>query len=267
MKLESFLMKRIILTAILLLCTCIVAEAQWARYGFRVGAGASHIFDDISSVSPVFGAGAGIFVDYGFENAKIAWNTNLYLELGVNFRRSGGNLQELINVDNNLTIRESYYHTYYAQIPIMLGFKYEIPVRRAGHYINVLFGPAFSAGIWGTYRDRKVSPYNPHANANYDNYAVDDNEARSAFKYIRRFDADAIIMVGYHYRQFMLDLVFDFGFVPVGPEDDALRIIEQQVTGDEKMKITVPGGNNMTYMLSFGYYIPIHEKARYRGRR
>ena len=65
----------------------------------------------------------------------------------------------------------------------------------------------------------------------------------------------------------MLDLVFDFGFVPVGPEDDSLRIIEQQVTGDEKMKITVPGGNNMTYMLSFGYYIPIHEKARYRGRR
>ena len=260
-------MKRIILTATLLLFASLSVQAQWARYGFRVGAGASHIFDDISSVSPVFGAGAGIFVDYGFENAKISWNTNLYLQFGLNFRRSGGNLQELINEDNNLTIRESYYHTYYAQIPILLGFKYEIPIRRAGHYINVLFGPAFSAGLYGKYRNRQVSPYNPHSNANYDNYSADNYAARDAFKYIRRFDADAIVSIGYHYRQYMIDFIFDFGFVPISPEDDALHIIERNVTGDEKMNITVPGGNNMTYMLSFGYYIPINEKARYRGGR
>lgn len=260
-------MKRILLIAALLLMTASAAEAQWARYGFRVGAGASHIFDDISSVSPVFGGQLGAFVDYGFENAKIAWNTNLYLEFGLNFRRSGGNLQELIDIDNNLTVRESYYHTYYAQIPVMLGFKYEIPVRRAGHYINVLFGPAFSAGLFGNYRNRQISPYNPHANASYDNYSEDDYAARKAFKYIRRFDADVVVSLGYHYRQFMFDFVFNFGFVPIAPEDDALRIIEREVVGDEKYKVTVPGGNNLSYMFSFGYYIPINEKARFHGRR
>ena len=261
------MIKRIILTITLLLLVGFTAQAQWARYGFRVGAGASHIFDDISSVSPVFGGAAGIFVDYGFENAKIAWNTNLYLQFGVNFRRSGGNLQELINEDNNLTIRESYYHNYYAQIPVLLGFKYEIPVRRAGHYVNFMVGPAFSAGLFGEYRNRQISPYNPHANSSNDNFADEDYAARKSFKYIRRFDADVVVALGYHYRQFMIDFIFDFGFVPIKPEDDAVRIIERQVTGDEKMKVTVPGGNNMTYMLSFGYYIPINERARYHGRR
>ena len=264
-------MKKIIFTLTILLAISQTVEAQWARYGFRLGAGASHVFDDISSVSPVFGAGVGAFIDYGFENAKIAWNTNLYLEFGVNFVRKGGNQQELVNHDNNLSVRECYYHTYYAQVPILLGFKYEIPVRHAGHYINVLFGPAFSAGVYGKYRDRKISPYNPHANANYDNYAIDDYAARDAFKYIRRFDADAIVSIGYHYRHFMFDLIFDFGFVPICPTDDAIRIIERDITGDEKYEITVPGGNNLSYMLSFGYNIPINEKARYnsntRGRR
>ena len=240
-------MKKFIFISTILLATCLTAQAQWARYGFRVSAGAAHIFDDISSVSPVLGAGAGIFVDYGFEKAKIAWNTNLYLQFGVNFVRKGGNLQELINEDNNLTVRESYYHTYYAQIPLLLGFKYEIPVRHAGHYINFLFGPAFSAGCFGEYRNTKISPFSPHANASYDNWAEDDYAARKAF----------------NYRHFMIDVIFDFGFIPIAPEDDALRLLEQQVTGDDKMRVTVPGGNNLSYMLSFGYNISINEKARY----
>ena len=260
-------MKRIILTITLLLLVGFTAQAQWARYGFRVGAGASHLFDDITSVSPIFGGEVGMFVDYGFENAKIAWNTNLYLEFGFNFIRKGGNRTEFLNEDNNLYIAEAYYHNYYAQIPVLLGFKYEIPVRKAGHYINFLGGPAFSAGIYGIHRYRQVSPYNSHPNANYDNFALDDYDVRKSFKFIRRFDADVVVALGYHYRQFMIDFIFDFGFVPIAPEDDAVRIIESQVSGDEKMEVKVPGPNNLSYMLSFGYYIPINERARYHGRR
>ena len=256
-------MKKILLILTLLTATIGVANAQWARWGAKAGAGVSMIHDDISSTSPILGGFAGIYVDYGFENAKIAWNTNLYLQFGVNFTRKGGNFQELFKYENELSIREGFYHNYYAQVPVLLGFKFEMPVKHAGHYVNILFGPAFSAGVYGKYRWRTITTYNPQAGANSDNYGTDDKSARNSFSFVNRFDANLIVSVGYHYRHLMLDLVFDYGFIPVRPEEDAIRKIEREQTGNSNYKIEVPGGNLMTVMLSAGFNIPINEKARY----
>lgn len=251
----------IILVAVIALGSS--AQAQLARWGLKAGAGISTIHDDISTESPVFGFGGGAFLDYGFQNAQIAWNTNLYLQFGLNVVRRGGNMQELYKFENDLSIREGYFHTWYAQVPVLLGFKYELPIRQAGHYLNFLIGPAFNVGFYGQYRWRQITPYNPHANVNYDNYSEDDYKARNAFDTIRRLDASILVSVGYHFRHFQCEFIFDYGFVPIRPEDDALRVIERDILGDDKYKVAVPGGNNLTAMLSFGYNFSINEKVRY----
>ncbi|MBR5093263.1 MAG: PorT family protein [Bacteroidales bacterium] len=248
-------MKKAFLLVLMSLMGMMGAHAQFGDYGVKVGIGTATIQDDLITKSPVFGLNVGGYIDYTFAKSQSVLAEIFYLQTGLNLIHRGSNFEEIHEYANDLMIRTGSFHAWYAQIPILAGVHMELPIRKAGHVVGFYLGPAISVGLFGNYADRKVTPYSANYDANYD---VDVNGTpadRAVFNHINRFDLGAIIGLSYEYRDFTVSLFLDHGFLATSEGEDVLRIIDNNMSGNNNKKINVkiPNGNNNAVMLSVAY--------------
>jgi len=247
------------------------AKAQFVDYGVRLGNGASYVADDLLTHTPILGFSIGGYVDYMFTEWKNPWAENIYLQTGLNITRRGTNFQQVFV--NMLSIRQGYFHNWYAQIPIIAGFKYEIPQLPAGNYVNFFLGPTASVGLFGKLWDRQVTPGMPQASNNYDTFVTGTKDDRSSFKNLRRFDVGLVLGVGYQWHNFTFDFYMDHGFIALMNKDDVLAPFDQtqnnqngngQNGQNTQNNNTKPKdrnaytGTNNSFMIAVGYQLPIH---------
>lgn len=235
------------------------AQAQWSDYGVRVGVGVATIDDDLATKSPVLGALAGGYINLTFKESQSILGEIFYLQTGLNIVRKGSNFQEVHDHNTTLMVRNGYYHSYYAQIPILASVHMELPIRKAGHTVGLFLGPAVNVGLFGRYSDRKITPGVSSYEANYDYDLNGTASDRAVFNHINRLDIGALFGATYEYRDFTLSLYIDRGFMATSEGEDILRVIERNQqsanptqTGN-KIKVNIPNGNNVSYMLSLSY--------------
>lgn len=244
----------------------IPAKAQFVDYGFRLANGASYVADDLLTHTPILGFSIGGYVDYMFTEWKNPWAENIFLQTGLNITRRGTNFQQVFV--NMLSIRQGFFHNWYAQIPVIAGFKYEIPQLPAGNYVNFFLGPTVSVGLFGQLLDRQVTPGMPQASNNYDTFVTGSKDDRSSFKNLRRFDVGLILGVGYQWHNFTFDLYMDHGFIALMKKEDVLAPFDQSQNqnnqNDNSQNNTKPKdrnaytGTNNAFMLAIGYQLPIN---------
>ena len=213
-------MKKLILLSTFALLVHFSAQAQFTRYGAQMGAGVAYVTDDLLLSAPIMGFQLGGYVDYEFTNWKNPWAENLYLRFGLNFTRRGTKLEQVWVLQKS--IRQSFIHNWYAQIPVIVGFRYEIPSLPAGNYVNFFFGPEFNVGLFGRYWDRQVTPGYPQADVNYDTDRSPNKKDSHIYKHIRRWDVSLLCGATYRRNNLTVNLYYDHGFAPLLYQEDAL---------------------------------------------
>ena len=162
------------------------------------------------------------------------------------------------------SIRQGFYHNWYAQIPVFAGFKYEIPQLPAGNFVSFYLGPTFNVGLFGRLWDRKVTPGMPQHSNNYDTYVTGNKDDRRSFKHMRRIDVGVVLGVAYQWHNFTFDLYFDHGFIALMKKDDVLNgVVYGNETTTETTTTTEENrnaytGTNQAIMLGIGYQLPIN---------
>jgi hypothetical protein len=227
-------------------------RAQW-QFGAKAGLGYATITDDLSTKSPILGATVGGFANLTFAKSQSMLAEIFYLQTGLNLNRRGSNFQVVMERDNTLSIREGYYHAYYAQIPILACVHMELPIRKAGHIVGVYLGPTINVGLFGRCKDRLVSPGISSYTGNYDLDIHGSAHDRAVFSHLKRFDLSAIVGASYEYKNYVVNLYVDYGFLPTSEETDIIRVIENSSNSGSNIKIEIPNGYNIAYMLSVGY--------------
>lgn len=247
-------MKRIFILALTGIMGIMGAQAQFGDWGVRAGAGMATISDDLSTKSPIFGASVGGYIDLTFTKTQSVAGQFVYLESGLNLNRRGSTFHEVLENESTMSVRDGYYHAYYLQLPILVGFRLELPVRSAGHVVGIVAGPAVSVGLFGRCKDRLVTPSNPSPMANYDHDVTGTKADRQVFNHLKRIDVSAIVGFTYQFGRLNAMLYLDHGFLATSTEPDILRIITQSMMGgDQGLRTDIPNGNNTAIMLSIGY--------------
>lgn len=231
--------------------TC--THAQFGDYGVKIGLGHATIDDDLTTKSGILGASVGGYINYTFHESESMLAEVFYLQSGLNLIRRGNNFEEVLETGTNLMIREGYIHAWYAQIPILACMHLEMPIRQAGHSLGFFMGPAVSIGITGVYNERKVSPYVSSLDANYDLRINGTAHDRDPFSHLNRIDISAILGISYEYKNMTATAYLDHGFMATSTGVDVLRLLEQQQTGDTDIRVKIPNGTNIAYMLSIAY--------------
>ena len=229
-----------------------MVHAQW-QFGAKAGLGYASITDDLSTKSPILGATVGGFANLTFVESKSMLGEIFYLQMGLNLNRRGSNFQVVMERDNTLSIREGYYHAYYAQIPVLACVHMELPIRKAGHIVGVFLGPTLNMGIFGRCKDRLVSPGISSYTGNYDLDIHGTAHDRAVFTHLKRFDVSAILGVSYEYKNYIASLYVDYGFLPTSNETDIIRVIENSSNSNSNIRVDIPNGYNTAYMLTVGY--------------
>jgi hypothetical protein len=258
-------MKKILTIIAFVLALNISAKAQFVHYGARLNNGVAYISDDLLTRTPIMGFGIGGYVDYMFTEWKNPWSENIYLQGGFYINRRGTNFQR-VWINEPRSIRQGFYHNWYIQIPILAGFKYELPQLPAGNYINFFLGPNFNFGFFGRLWDRQVTPSMPQSSNNYDTYVTGTKDDRNSFKHMRRIDVGLILGVGYQWRNFTFDIYMDHGFIALMKKDDVLAPFDQVQSNDptQPQQNNTPAdrnaytGTNQAFMISIGYQLPIN---------
>ena len=238
-------MKKILFALIVLTAITTTAQAQMLNWGVRGGAGIARYADDLTgTTTPVMAVNVGGFVTFGFTNSQSIMAENFCLQTGLNIIRRGTRFEDVLEYRLSMSIRNGYYSTWYAQIPILATIRYELPIRQPGHRALFSVGPAVSYGLFGTAYDRKISRGMPQRSWNYE---VSEN----AFNTLNRLDIDAIIGIGYEYQDLSVMLQFDYGFLATYSTVDALSATD----GDMNNKVNF--GNNWALLLTVGYQFPV----------
>lgn len=246
-------MKKILTIGLISLMGILGAKAQFSDFGVRAGLGLASITDDLSTKSPILGASVGGYINYTFQNTESVAGQYVYLQSGLYLNRRGSNFHEVLENENTMSVRDGFYHAYYLQLPILVGFRMELPIRSSGHIVGIIAGPAVSYGLFGRCKDRIVSPGNPSPAANYD-YDIDGTDKdRAAFTHLRRLDISAVVGLTYEYGPWNAMLYVDHGFRATTTEPDILRIITQNISGSQGISTEIPKGFNTAFMLSVGY--------------
>ena len=253
-----------LLLAVLLLAAN--AQAQFTHKGARLGLGAAYVADDFLTSSPILGGNLGVFVNYGFENAQSFWADNLYLQFGLNVTRRGTNFEQVFEAVHSY--RSGYFHNYYAEIPVMACWRWELPVLQPDHYLNFYVGPVLNVGLFGIFKDRQVTPGYSNSSWNYDTFLSGDKTDRRAFHHLRRLDASVQLGIGYKHGNYAIDFYWQHGFVPLMREDDVLRSLAITQNGGSNQYTDSEGntqhldnrnaytGTNQAFILSVSYILP-----------
>ena len=242
-------MKKILVLITLVAALSITSHAQFLNYGVRGGVGFATHVDDLAFNTPILAANIGGFVSFGFTQSQSLLAENFYLQTGLNLIRRGSNFREVLEMA--MSIREGYYDAWYAQIPVLATFHYELPIRSSGHVVGLFIGPAVSYGLFGRYGDRKITPGVTSPTANYDVNFNGSKEDRQVFNHLNRLDVSAILGISYEYKHLRASFYIDHGFMATSEGDDILRILENGTSN--KVNVKIPNGNNVSYMLSVGY--------------
>lgn len=261
-------MKKILVIIAFSVLAAMPLRAQFVRYGVKLGNGVSYVSDDLLTRSPIFGFNLGGYADYMFTNWKNPWSENVYLQVGLNFIRRGTNFQQ-VWVHEPRSIRQGYYHNWYAQIPLLAGFRYEIPSLPAENFINFFVGPTLNVGMFGKLWDRRVTPGTPQLSANYDSYVTGEEDDHKSFKNMRRFDVGVVLGVGYQWHNITIDVFMDHGFIALMKREDVLAPFDKPTdnngtnnNGSKASSVDTDRnsytGTNNTFMISIGYQLPIN---------
>ena len=267
-------MKKLFFIVAFAILAHVSSQAQFVHYGGRIGGGVSYVSDDLLTYSPIFGFNIGGYADYMFTEWKNPWSENVYIQVGLNFVRRGTNFQR-VWVNDPRSIRQGFYHNWYAQIPIIAGFKYEIPSLPAENFVNFFFGPTFNVGIFGRLWDRQVTPGMPQASSNYDTFVTGSKDDRSSFKNMRRLDAGLVLGIGYQWHNWTFDFYMDHGFVALMKRSDVLApfdvVPDNGNNNDRNGENGNQGSNNNidpnrnaytgtnhAFILAIGYQLPIN---------
>lgn len=264
-------MKKLFCIAIVAIMSCSALHAQFTNWGVRGGLGTACFADDLVLKSPIMAANLGAYINYGFTNAQSFWADNLYLQFGANIIRRGTNIQQVFELQQSL--RTSYYHNWCLQIPVLAGWRWELPVRVPNRYINFYVGPQFTMGLFGFRYDRWVSPGLPQSAVNYDSHVTGNKDDRNSYKHMRRIDGGLILGVGYQFDNFTVDFMWEHGFVPTMKEDEVLSSLSIALNGgNTDLPVVNPDGTvthttleqrngytgtNQTFLLSIGYHLPM----------
>ncbi|MCQ2297326.1 MAG: PorT family protein [Bacteroidales bacterium] len=264
-------MKKILFTLALLLTLGMgAAQAQWSHFGAKLGLGYATYVDDLITSGGIMATNLGGFAEYGFEETSSFLLENVSIQVGMNFIRRGYRFEEVYQKNASMSLDYGRCRAWYVQLPVLARYEYELPVNEAGHNIVVSFGPAFSFGMFGRYRERKISPQMPQESMNFDTYTTQPKSMRGAFKHIRRPDVNFLLNVGYQHSDWELDLSMDYGFLAVSLSDDRVRVIEKESYGNGTKaedpgngsqnvnfgRTVVPQGNNLAFFLTATYRIP-----------
>ena len=253
-------------------------SAQFTHWGIRAATGASTYVDDLKTAQPVVGFNVGAFVNYEFLNMRSVLTDRFYLQTGLNFIHRGHRFEEVYQRGTSLSYHYGKVGAWYVQLPILACFRYELPVRTPGRYATAFVGPAVSYGMFGSFFDRRISPYFPQYSMNFDSYVTQPESFRKTFNRIRRFDVNFLFGIGYGTEDYLIELMLDYGFLATSIGEDAIKLLERELleTGQvtpptnsndsngnndqyadpDKVRVTVPDGNNMSIMLSFTWKIP-----------
>ncbi|MBR0072378.1 MAG: PorT family protein [Bacteroidales bacterium] len=231
---------------ILFAFTAMFAQAQWSYFGFRAGMGPANISDDILMRHGITGYNFTAYINYGFSQSESYLRNTFYLQTGVSLMRRGGYFSQKYNGYTMGAIREGFFDMWYAQVPVLAAFQFELP--RIPYIddplvLHAYLGPAVSVGLWGDVRERKIAPTYPQATENYDH-------EQKAFDVIGRLDVNAIIGIGLHWRNFTFDMYYDHGFMVLYDEIDI---------SDPEGKRKSFSGNNQAFIFSLGYKLPIYK--------
>lgn len=256
-------MKRILFTIALLLTLGMGAsQAQWSHFGGKLGLGYATYADDLISTGGIMSTNIGGFAEYGFEETNSFLLTNVSIQVGLNFIRRGYRFEEVYQRGTQMSLDYGRCRAWYAQIPVLARYEYELPVKEAGHNLVFSAGPAFSFGMFGRYRERKISPRMPQNSMNFDTYTTQPKSMRGAFKHIRRPDVNLLVNLGYQHKEWEFDLSMDYGFLAVTMADDRVRVIEESNASGGSSddidfgRVIVPQGNNVAFFLTATYRIP-----------
>ena len=158
--------------------------------------------------------------------------------------------------------REGFYHSYYLQVPVLVGWRWEMPLQVADQYLNFYFGPAANIGVFGNRGDRQVTPGYPMESINYDTYVTNKGD-KPVFNQIRRFDLSLNMGVSYQHGDFEFGMWFEHGIIALMYEDDVLNVLERNNyqqngtnTGDKPKSHNGYTGNNNAVMVGMTYLIP-----------
>lgn len=228
------------------------ARAQFGDYGVRGAIGMATISDDLSTKSPILGAGLGAYINYTFASSQAAFSEVFYLQSGLWLNRRGSDFEVKLEQGNSLCVREGYYHAYYAQLPVLACFRFELPIRKAGHLVGAFLGPAVNFGLFGRYKDSMVSPGLSDPSVNYNTDLDGPASDRAVFNHLRRLDVSAVAGLTYEHGDFGVSLYVDHGFIATSTETDVLRQLDQTLNGTEG-SVEIPNGNNTAFMLSVSY--------------
>lgn len=265
-QLYSIDMKKVLFLIALSAIMASSAMAQLTHKGIRFGLGPSYVNDDQLTSLPVIGANLGVYANYGFENAQSFWADNLYLQFGFNLTRRGTHFEQVL--ENIRSYRQGTFRNYYAEIPVMACWRYELPTLEPDHYLNFYVGPVLSVGLFGRYHDRCITPGYPQSAMNYDTYLSSNKDDRRSFKNIRRLDCSVQLGVGYKHGNITIDLIWEHGFVPLMREDDVLRQLVISQNGGNTNYTNPDGsssnlsnrnaycGTNQAFLLCVGYQLP-----------
>lgn len=235
-------MKKLFAILILSLSLTSGLKAQWLNYDFHMAFGYSQLTDDLISQGGIMGYSAGAYATIGFTNSRSVLADIFTLQTGLNLTRKGGRLYHEKS-GAFTSIRKACYSGWYAQIPVLANFRFELPFSE--QYAQFFVGPAVSIGIFGHYNDRMVSPGYPQISWNYDIH----NDP--AFKHMNRIDVELIAGVGYQWRNYVANIYVDYGFLSIGSTPDVLRSMEEDAKRPDN-----PDGNIVMFMFSLGYQLP-----------
>jgi len=243
------LMKKILVTLTLLVTLSFAAQAQFLNFGFRGGAGMGVHVDDLATNRPILAANLGGFVSFGFTNSESFIGQNIMLQTGLNLTRRGSKFEEVL--ESVMSIREGSYHAYYLQLPILVTYRQELPIREPGHFGFVSVGPAVNYGLFGWANDRKISRGYPQSDWNY------KIENDPVFDHLNRLDVSFLLGVGYEWQDLSVMLQLDYGFLSVKNEVDVLKTDQESHSYQTSDVLVVPQGNNFAILLTVGYQFPI----------
>ncbi len=222
------------------------ANAQWADFGFRIGMGPAKISDDILMRRGITGYNFSAYINYGFTQTESYLRNTFYLQTGVSMIRRGGYFSQTYSGYALGAIREGFFNLWYAQVPVLASFKFnlpKIPYVADVPQLHAFIGPAVSIGLFGDTRERKVAPTYTQPTENYD-------WENKAFDVIDRIDVNAIVGIGVHWRGFTFDIFYDHGFMVLYDEIDI---------SDPEGKRKAFSGNNQAFIFSLGYKLPVYK--------
>ena len=238
------------------------ARAQFDDYGVKVAVGSATLSDDLSTSSPTVGFNVGGYINYTFKHSPTALAEIFYMQTGINLVHRGNVFFEKREKETTLVYREGHHSIWYAQLPILAGVHFELPIREPGHVVGFYLGPAVNYGVFGSYSDRMISPGNSSREDNYDVNFSGTEADRQLFNHIGRLDISGIFGLTYEYDKIALSVFVDRGFIAVSEGPDVMRILEgttgtntnTNTTNTTNLQdATISDGNNFAVMLSLSY--------------